>query len=234
MYSSFDFISLGEVAASFIDESNSEMMSQLPSDKSKSIEDLVMKYVIEQDNIMWAVAKHFSEQATFSACLPSGGVVRLSAKFLYLDVCKGQWAFHPGLDNGTLYIGTEKIDKEMSYLRAGGNFRSAKDAIRCAQLEHFRNLYRPLVGASIQVSARHAPTVLDDTHSAHSNSGRSDRRIVQEIVSLADAGMRRDDIKQAICPNFPTEVWRTLWKEAVRIEPKISKSGPKPRHSIRN
>lgn len=234
MYSSIDFVSLGEIVKSFIDRSNAEMMLILPDAKTDDIADIVLKYVKEQDNLMWMIARHFSEQPTFSACLPSGGIVRLSADFLLIRICKGNWAFHPALDEGSLFIGTDKIEREILYLRDNIDYDKTDDVIRLSRLEAFERRYRPLSGGSIQVSQRHAPRSPEDLNNDNSPLQTSDRDIIGEIISLSDRGLRRDDIKNRICPSLPIEAWRALWREAAKIEPGLSKSGPKPRSSVRN
>lgn len=235
MYSSVDYISIGEVLSRFTTESNIELEKTVKTLEGRQFRDAFLENVMRNDGISWNVLRYFSQQPSFSACLPSGGIVKLSPSFLQTSrppKSDDSFAFHPCLSASGYYLSVEGVSRLIKTVEK--YWSKPSSIMTSASLQHMRAKILPLDGASIQIHIRHNPKSLDDLSLNKHAESFVEADIISEIIKFSDQGMRRDDIKRVLCPMLPIESWRAVWKEAAKLKPEITRSGPKPRHSVRN
>ncbi|GHG29709.1 hypothetical protein [Paracoccus aerius] len=238
MFASIGYTSLGEVIDKF------ELDYLFHIDRSEDDRRFNEIDHMKQIETKWRIGEHFSRQPSLSVCLPSGGVVRIAADFLKVSaLMRNEFLdFHPCLSMNNYYISLDLINRQIEiherwYRKIiwekndgyiGSDPNDHRRVVRLNHMHHLARRFQPLVGGSVQVATVHAPIAVSDLAPASIVAPVTDAEIIREILQMSAVGARRDDIRNAVCPGMPVEAWRTLWKEAAKIKPEISKSGPKP------
>lgn len=218
MYSSFDYISLGEVLHDIESSTNIELGEQIKGAHSYDARELIFESVKRDEDRRWKVLRHFSQQPSYSACLTSGGVVRLSPEFLDTNgsIASIRFAFHPCLSEA----GNLSVENVSNIIHSVEKHWSRPDAVLAsAYLRHMRTKIAPLDGASIQVNIRHSIAAVDEIELEVDTDRFSESELVTQIISLTDKGMRRDDVKICFALDY-------LWNHGERSGRKLLKLSP--------